>query len=184
MSRLAAAPLSSSRHAQLAELSTTFSNNVLDATKAFALDLTDAADVEGLPASARALYAQQARTAAEAAAAAADATSEDDGKPQPPAPPAGAADATADAGPWRVTLDMPSYLPAMQHLRSSALREKCYRASVTRASAGAVDNAPVVSRILELRRETAELLGFETYADLSLASKMAPRSVVTAGVCN
>ena len=46
---------------ELAGLSTKFSNNVLDATKAFSLTLEDKADVEGLPASALGLAAQSAK---------------------------------------------------------------------------------------------------------------------------
>ncbi|KFM28533.1 Oligopeptidase A [Auxenochlorella protothecoides] len=54
-----------------------------------------------------------------------------------------------------------------------ALREELYRANITRASAGALDNTPVIERTLELRREKAALLGYASYAELSMASKMA-----------
>jgi oligopeptidase A len=134
--------------AELAELSTRFANNVLDATKAFALDLTDPADVAGLPPTLLALAAQAARHG-------------------------GAADATAESGPWRITLDAPSYVPFMEHSPRRTLREHLYRAYVTRASAGALDNGPLIARILTLRREQAAVLGYESYAALSLASKMA-----------
>jgi len=134
---------------ELAELSTRFSNHVLDATKAFALVLRDPADVAGLPPSALQLAAQQARAAGEA-------------------------DATAEKGPWRITLDLPSYLPFMQHATRRDLREQLYRGHVMRASSGEHDNTPLLRRILVLRRELAQLLGFETYAELSLAAKMAP----------
>ncbi len=134
---------------ELAELGTRFSNNVLDATKAFALTLTARDEVEGLP-----------RTALAAAAQAAER--------------AGAAGATPEAGPWRISLDGPSFIAFMEHARRRDLREQMYRAFVGRASSGPLDNLPVLQRILELRKEKAELLGFPTYAHLSLATKMAP----------
>ncbi|HEY8516782.1 MAG TPA: M3 family metallopeptidase [Candidatus Binatia bacterium] len=135
--------------AELAECSTRFSNHVLDATKAFALTLRDRSEIEGLPQSLLQLAAQAAREAGEA-------------------------DATAADGPWRITLDAPSYVPFQQHSRRRDLREKLYRAYVTRASSGELDNTPLIRRILRLRREEAALLGFKSYAELSLASKMAP----------
>ena len=133
----------------LAELTTKFSNNVLDATKAFSLTLTSPDEVEGLPPSWLSLAAQAARAA------------EEEG-------------ATPENGPWRVTLDFPSYLPFMQHGKRRDLREKLYRAYISRASSGDLDNTPLIEKILELRREKANLLGFNSYAELSLASKMAP----------
>jgi oligopeptidase A len=82
--------------------------------------------------------------------------------------------ATANAGPWRITLDAPSYVPFMQHSRRRDLRERLYRAFVTRASSGEHDNTPLLDRILRLRREQASLLGFESFAEMSLYTKMAP----------
>jgi oligopeptidase A len=84
------------------------------------------------------------------------------------------ADATAEDGPWRITLDFPSYGPFLQHSRRRVLRERLYRANVTRASEGETDNGGLIQRILGLRREQAVLLGFREFAELSLASKMAP----------
>ncbi len=136
---------------ELARLSTTFSNHVLDATKEYALDLADTADAEGLPDSLRQL--------------AADSWS----KAHPDESPA-----TPDAGPWRITLAIPCFMPFMQHCRDRSLREEVYRAFVTRASFGEHDNSPLIPEILRLRREKAKLLGFEDYASLSLATKMAP----------
>jgi oligopeptidase A len=135
--------------AELAECSTHFSNHVLDATKAFSLTLTGRDEVAGLPASLLELAAQAARQA-------------------------GDASATAESGPWRITLDAPSYIPFQQHGRRRDLRERLYRAHVTRASQGELDNTPLIARILRLRREEASLLGFDSFASLSLASKMAP----------
>ncbi len=134
---------------ELAELGTTFSNHVLDATKAFALRLVDPADVEGLPASLLSVTAQAARAA-------------------------GDAGATAEAGPWRITLDFAVFGPFMAYSRRRELRERLYRAQITRAAAEPYDNAPLLDRILELRGELARLLGYRTYAEVSLVDKMAP----------
>lgn len=134
---------------ELAELSTKFSNHVLDATKAFSLTLTTKAEVDGLPQSLLSLAAQAARAAGEE-------------------------NATPENGPWRITLDFPSFTPFMQHSTRRDLREKLYKAHITRASSGELDNNPLIARILELRQELANLLGFQNFAELSLASKMAP----------
>lgn len=133
----------------LAELSTQFSNHVLDATKAFRLTLTQPEEVAGLPPSLLSLTAQAAREAGESGA-------------------------TAEAGPWRITLDMPSYVPFLRHSQRRDLREQLYRAFITRAASGDLDNAPLIEKILDLRQQQAALLGFENYAELSLARKMAP----------
>ncbi len=71
------------------------------------------------------------------------------------------------------TLDIPSYLPLMQYLDDSSIRETMYKAYVSRASEGELDNTPVIDEILALRQEMAALLGFDSYADYSLADKMA-----------
>src|ERR671933_923679 len=134
---------------ELAELSTKFSNNVLDATKAFSLTLTNKDEVDGLPPSLLSLAAQAARAAGEESA-------------------------TAENGPWRITLDYPSYVPFMEHSTRRDLREKLYKVFISRASGGELNNNPLMERILELRKEKAQLLGFNSYAELSLASKMAP----------
>ncbi len=135
---------------ELAELSTKFSNHILDATKAFSLTLTTKAEIDGLPDSLLSLAAQAARAA-------------------------GSENATPENGPWRITLDFPSYSPFMQHSTRRDLREKLYKAYITRASSGELNNNLLIQRILELRQELAhDLLGFDNFAQLSLASKMAP----------
>ena len=134
---------------ELAELSTKFSNNVLDATKAFKLRLTERKDVEGLPPSALGLMAQTAKAQ-------------------------GDEDATPENGPWVVTLDYPSYVPYMKYATNRELREKLYKAFVSRASDGELDNRGNIERILALRKEKANILGFANFAELSLARKMAP----------
>ena len=134
---------------ELAELSNKFSNNVLDATKAFSLTLTKKEEVDSLPPSLLSLAAQAAR---------------DDG----------AENATAENGPWRITLDYPSFIPFMQHCKKRELREQLYKASISRASTEELNNYPLIQRILELRQEKTKILGFNSYAELSLATKMAP----------
>jgi len=81
---------------------------------------------------------------------------------------------------WLLTLDMPCYLPVTQYADDRALREEIYTAFTTRASYGEWDNSTIMSEILPLRKELAGILGFETYADFSLATKMAdsPRQVL------
>jgi oligopeptidase A len=74
---------------------------------------------------------------------------------------------------FRFTLQAPSYTPALTYLDDAVIRERLYRANTTRAAAGALDNRPIVARILELRREKAELLGFASFADLVLEDRMA-----------
>lgn len=130
------------------QLATQFSNNVLDATKAFGLRLTNKEEVKGLPESALEGMAEAARRK-------------------------GDEDATADQGPWLVTLDGPTFMAVMRFADSTDLREKIYRAYISRASSGDVDNTPIIKRILEIRSITSGMLGFESYAHQSLASKMA-----------
>ncbi|MBW4638277.1 MAG: M3 family metallopeptidase [Gloeocapsa sp. UFS-A4-WI-NPMV-4B04] len=134
---------------ELAEITTKFGNHVLDATKAFSLTLTTKEEIDGLPPSLTSLAASSARAAGEE-------------------------NATAEDGPWRITLDAPSFGPFIQHSTRRDLREKVYKAYISRASSGELDNTPLIERILQLRQEKAHLLGFNSYAQLSLASKMAP----------
>ena len=77
---------------------------------------------------------------------------------------------------WKFTLHMPSYLPVMQYAEDRALRETLYRAYATRASEFGkpeLDNTALIARILPLRREAAQMLGYPSYAELSLVPKMA-----------
>jgi oligopeptidase A len=128
----------------LAQLSAKFEENLLDATNDFALFVDDARELAGVPAD----VLDMMHAAAEA-----------DGK----------------SG-WKLSLQMPSYLPVLQYAEQRDLRETLYRAYVTRASEFGKpewDNTPLIARILELRREAAELLGFGSYAQVSLEAKMA-----------
>ena len=129
---------------ELAQFSAKFEENILDATNDFALYIDDAGELAGVPDDVLAMM----KAAAEA-----------DGKTG-----------------WKLTLHMPSYLPVMQYADNRDLREQLYRAYVTRASEFGkpeFDNTPLIGSILKLRREAAELLGFKSYAEVSLAAKMA-----------
>jgi oligopeptidase A len=132
---------------KLAELSTTFSNNVIDSIKEFEMFINDDKDMGQLPKSALELYSQQAR------------------EKHP--------ESTPENGPWKVTLDIPSYLPIIQHHPSSELREKLYKEYITRASEGKHNNIPIIEEILKLKNKIANILDFKNYAELSLSKKMA-----------
>ena len=129
---------------ELARLSTKFSENLLDATNAFALYAEDRGQLGGIP-----------EDVIEAARAAAD----KDGKPG-----------------WKFSLHAPSYLPFMQYAEQRDLREKMYRAYVTRASEFGkpeLDNTRLITQILRLHHEAAQLLGYANHAEVSLVRKMA-----------
>ena len=138
---------------QLASLSTRFSNHVLDATQGWTLLVHEADELQGLP----------ERTLEALATAAKDAGDlhRDGGEP------------TALKGPWRLGLDMPRYLPVLTYADNRSLRETIYRAQVSRASSGELDNTPLIEEILDLRTQQAERLGYQNWAERSLASKMA-----------
>src|SRR2546422_2207763 len=128
---------------ELARSASRFSENVLDATKGFTI-VVDESRIGGIP-----------RDALDAAREAA----EKDGKPG-----------------WKFTLHAPSYMPVMQYAADRSLRETLYRESVTRASEFGrpeLDNTPLIARIVALRRELAQLLGYRSYAEVSLVPKMA-----------
>jgi len=136
---------------ELSALSAKFSDNLLDATNDFYLIITQQNELSGIPEDA--LLA--AKDAAEKA----------------PDPLKG----------WKFTLHAPSYLSVMQYADNRDLREKMYRAYQTRASeidslahgTSSWDNMPLINKILKLRKEEANLLGFDCYAAVSLAPKMA-----------
>jgi oligopeptidase A len=133
---------------ELAELATGFGNRVLDATNGWTLRLTDPAEVEGLPESLREQLAQAARDA-------------------------GDGQATAAEGPWLLGLDMPRFGPFLKYSRRRDLREIAYKAHVSRASGETDGNWPAIERILTLRQQQAHQLGHGSWAEVSLASKMA-----------
>lgn len=121
-----------------------FGKNVQDSTNAWELIITDPTQLDGMSAD----WMDKAR------AAAAEHIHGD-----------GAAPA------WRITLQTGSYNEVLRHCTVEATRKACWEGSLT-IGAGDYDNAPIVARIMELRRELAELLGFDTYADLTTHRRM------------
>ena len=143
--------------ARLSELASNFSNQVMDATLGWQRQVTDEAELAGLPESAKAAAQQLA--------------------------------ASRELEGWLFTLDIPSYLPVIMYSDNRALREEIYTAFVTRASdqgpnAGKWDNSALMDEIVALRHELAQLLGFATYADYSLATKMADKPAQVLGFLN
>lgn len=147
---------------ELSALSAKFSDNLLDATNDFSLLVKNMDELTGIPED----VMQAASVAAEK-------------------------DAAHSGSGWKFTLHMPSYLPVMQYADNRSLREKMYCGYVTRASeldsdaspgnaASKWDNMPLIDKILMLRHEEAEMLGYENYAEVSLVPKMAksPKQVL------
>jgi len=126
---------------ELTQLTTKFSENVLDSTNAFELVLTDEAQLAGLPPSARESAHESAKRKSREG--------------------------------WRFTLQAPDYIAVMTYLDDASIRRVMYDAYSIRATEGAHDNRAIVARILELRREKANLLGFGNFADLVLEDRMA-----------
>ncbi len=131
---------------QLSKLTSKYEENILDATQGWEKHITDETQLAGLPESARAMAKQ-------------------------------AAEAKGLEG-WLFTLNFPSYYSVVSYADDRALREEMYQAYSTRASdqgpnAGKWDNSDIMEDILDLRHEMAVLLGFNNYAERSLATKMA-----------
>ncbi len=131
---------------RMSELTSKFEQNILDSTMAWHKDLDSADDLSGLP---------------DPAIAAARQTAESN-----------------DVKGYRITLEYPSYLPIMMHADNRELRKEVYTAFCTRASDQGphdkqYDNSELMPEIIKLRAELADLLNFESYGDLSLATKMA-----------
>ncbi len=131
---------------QLSKLASQYEENLLDATNAWHKQITHIEDLTGLPESSLALAKQ-------------------------------AAEAEGKDG-WLINLQFPSYLAVMTYADNRELRREHYEAFCTRASdqgpnAGQWDNSELMEQILALRHEKANLLGFNNYAEYSLATKMA-----------
>jgi len=134
---------------RLAQLASKFSENVLDAASAYTRAVSDEAELVGLPPNVVDRAAADARE--------------------------------AGLRGWLFKLDQPTYMTIMTCAQSEALRRDIYEAWVTRASdvgpsAGKYDNEPLIAQILPLRHELARLLGFKSYADYALATRMAKSS--------
>ncbi len=126
----------------------TFTNHLLDATNTVILRLQSREDIAGLPPS----LLQSASDAAIREGT----------------------ESSPDHGPWLISLEAPLYIPFMQHSTRRDLRETLYRAYCTRASDGESDNTPLIQAILKRRKRIAQILGFESYATLTLTERMAP----------
>ncbi|RJQ47588.1 MAG: oligopeptidase A [Gammaproteobacteria bacterium] len=135
---------------ELSALTAKFEENVLDATQSWRKQVTDGSLLAGLPDTARALARQTAEQ--------------------------------KNLAGWVFTLDYPSYAPVLKYADSRELRAEMYQAYITRASdqgphAGRWDNAPLMEKLLSLRHELAQLLGYPHFAALSLAKKMARSAI-------
>lgn len=136
----------------LSKITTKFEENLMDTVNDFVHFVEDLADLKGVP-------EDDLQAAQEAASS--------DGK-----------------NGYKFTLHFPSYMPVLQYCENRPLRELLYRAYATRASEFGKadwDNTPLIAEILKLRRESATLLGYKNYAEMSLATKMAdaPSDVIT-----
>jgi len=135
---------------RLSKLASKFSENVLDATNKWSKLITEASELTGVPESSLAGFTQSAQA--------------------------------QDKEGFLLTLDFPCYLPIMTYCDNSALRQEMYTAFSTRASdlgpdAGEFDNSDNMQEILALRHELANVLGFDNFAQYSLATKMAESPV-------
>ena len=131
---------------RLSKLQTRYEENLLDATHGWTKPVTDESLLSGLPDTALELAAENARR--------------------------------RDQSGWLFTLEYPSYQPVMTYADDRGFRQEMYTAYNTRASergpdAGKWDNGPLMTEILSLRQELAELLGYRNYAEYSLVKKMA-----------
>ena len=127
-----------------AQVSQKFSENVLDSVDQWALYITDQDRLDGLPAD----VIQAARDAAQ--------QDNKDG--------------------WKLVLKMPCYIPVMQYAKDRELRHELYRAYATIASEHGepdLDNSDLIEKLLALRAEEAQMLGYDTFADLRLETRMA-----------
>ena len=132
---------------ELSKLGSQFQDHVMDATQGWSRHIEDESLLAGLPDSARGMAAQAA--------------------------------AAKGLSGWLFTLEFPSYIAIMTYADQRDLRREFYTAYATRASdqgpnAGTWDNTEIMEKLLALRHEEAQLLGFANFAELSLATKMAP----------
>lgn len=132
---------------ELAQITQTFSEHVLDSTNAFELYIQDESRLSGLPESAQAAAAEDAKS-------------------------------KGREGEWRFTLQMPSLGPVMQHADDEELRRQIWEGFTSVASKGEHDNSDLIWKIVALRQEKAELLGFQNFADLNLQQSMAKTGAI------
>jgi len=134
----------------LGELSTSFSNNVLDSIKNYELYISEEkykSSMKEMPKFALELFSQAA-------------------KEKYP-------DSSPENGPWKISLDGPSIMPFLSHCPSEELRKQVYLAFISKASNGKENNIPIIKQILNLKEERAHLLGYQNHVEVSLSEKMA-----------
>lgn len=132
-------------------LQTQFKNNLLDATKAYSFIVTDSRQLKGVPTHILQLTA--------------DAFNQDIAENHPRA--------TPKSGPWKLSLEQTVFWAILKHSSDATLRETLWRAYMTRASSGKWNNTPIILEQLALKKEYASLIGFPSYAHLSIAKKAA-----------
>lgn len=130
---------------ELAELTLKFNKNVLDSTNAWELIITDASQLKGLS---------------------------DDWMKKAAAAALKKGFGTAENPQWLITLQYTSYSEVMQNCDVEATRKLCWEGRQSIGTSAPYDNAPIVARVMELRRELATLLGFGTFADMKAARRM------------
>ena len=134
----------------LGELSTSFSNNVLDAIKNYEFYISEEKyklSMKEIPKFALELFSQAAK------------------EKYPNSSP--------ENGPWKISLDGPSIMPFLNHCPNEELRKQVYLAFISKASSGKENNMPIMKQILNLKEERAHLLGYQNHVEVSLSEKMA-----------
>ncbi|MBQ7024106.1 MAG: M3 family metallopeptidase [Akkermansia sp.] len=130
---------------ELSQLTLQFAKNVLDSTNAWKLLITDKEQLHGMSDDWMAKAQEEARARGF-------------GSDEKPA--------------WLITLDYTSVGAVLRDCDVEQTRKMCWHGQATIGAVGEWDNEPVVARVMELRRELAELLGFKTYADLTTHRRM------------
>ncbi len=132
---------------ELSQLTNRYAKNILDATAAWQLVVSDPAELAGCSET----WMEAARSAAEEKGL-----------------------GTKEEPRWLVTLAYTSFSEVMRNCTVEATRRKCYEAQCSIGKGGQYDNEAIVARVMVLRRELASLLGFGTFADLTTAHRMVP----------
>ena len=136
---------------RISEIGIDFNNNVLDSVTNYEYIISDKAKIEGWPNNLKSLASSSYNKA----------HSEE------------GIISTPEEGPWRITLVQPCYMPFLQHHRIREERHEIYRAFTNRASEGKFNNLPLIIELTKVRREMAQLVGYENFASYSLDVKMA-----------
>ena len=132
---------------RLSDLSNKFRNNVLDSIKDYKMIIKKDENMKKMPESALELFSDKAKNEK--------------------------MESTPKDGPWIITLDGPSLIPFMTYYPKSNKRKELFKASITKASSGNLNNQELIIEILELHQKLSELLGYKNYVEISLSQKMA-----------